>query len=59
VNKVKLWLLNRAKEKTTWVGIIAIASIFGYGGFDSATTNQIAESLALIVSAILIGHKEQ
>lgn len=59
MNKVKLWLLNRAKEKTTWVGIIAIASIFGYGGFDSATTNQIAESLALIVSAILIGHKEQ
>ena len=59
MKKIKVWLIRRLKERTTWVGIVALLGIFGVGSFDMQTVDQIANAFALIFSAVLIGMDEK
>lgn len=52
------WLLNRLKEKTTWIGLATFLSIIGYK-IEPAWIEPIATALSAVVSVILIVTKEK
>lgn len=47
------WILDRAREKTTWVGVVAV--VLGVVGIEAKAiqTEQIAGALTTLVGAIL------
>ena len=47
------WILDRAQEKTTWLGILGLASTVGWY-IDPAIVTQIAQVGAAIASLILV-----
>lgn len=47
------WILDRAQEKTTWIGIVGAAATFGWY-VDPAIVTQIAQIGAALASLILI-----
>ena len=50
---VLTWILDRAQEKTTWLGILGLASTIGWY-IDPAVVTQIAQVGAAIASLILM-----
>ncbi len=55
---VKPFLINRLKEPTTYVGLVAIAAgVFGVALSDEHALN-IASGVAMLVGAILAAHRE-
>ena len=52
------WILDRAQEKTTWIGIIGALTTFGWY-IDPAIVTQIAQIGAAIASLILVVTKEK
>lgn len=52
------WVLDRAQEKTTWIGLVGAATTFGWY-IDPAIVTQIAQIGAAIASLILILTKEK
>ena len=52
------WILDRAQEKTTWIGLIGALTTFGWY-VDPAIATQIAQIGAAIASLILVVTKEK
>lgn len=52
------WILDRAQEKTTWIGLIGALTTFGWY-IDPALATQIAQTGAAIASLILVITKEK
>jgi predicted aminopeptidase len=47
------WILDRAQEKTTWLGILGLASTVGWY-IDPAVVTQITQAGTAIASLILV-----
>lgn len=52
------WLLKRAHERSTWVGLFMLAGALLGHQFDSATVDTVA-NFAILVSGLLISHRER
>ena len=52
------WILDRAQEKTTWIGLIGALTTFGWY-VDPEIATQVAQIGAAIASLILVITKEK
>lgn len=52
------WILERAKERSTWIGLIALTGVAGVQ-IEPEQANNIATGATLLASAFAVGTADQ